>query len=134
MRQQSWIARVRRQRLAIGLIAAYALLLGAMLPAFAAVADPLDSLLAAHLCGPGGAAPNDKAPATPSQHQQKCQLCGPSCAMGFHAPVAALSDGLISVAPFAALADAPRRPDTAAHSPLSLYPSDALSQGPPQAA
>ena len=124
---------MRGQRLAIGLIAAYALLLSAMLPAFAAVADPLESMLAAHLCGPGGAAPNDQAPAAPFEHQQKCQLCGPSCAMGGYAPVATLTDGVTSAAPSGLVADAPFRFDTRFAAPLSLYASDAFSQGPPQA-
>jgi hypothetical protein len=133
MKFGSAITRMRRRRFAVGLIAAYALLLSTMLPAFASVADPLQSYLGAHLCGPGETQ-NDNAPAGPAEHQQKCQLCGPSCSMGGHAPVAALADGLISAAPFAITADAPHVPDTAAPAPLSLYPSDAVSQGPPQAA
>ncbi len=124
---------MRRQRLAIGLVAGYALLLSAMLPAFASVADPLQLTLDAHLCGPGGTSPDDNAPADPAEHQQKCQLCGPSCAMGGHAPVAALSDGLLAVPRFDLSMAAPRRFDAAPHAPLSLYPSDAFSQGPPQA-
>jgi hypothetical protein len=127
-----WITRMRHHRLAIGLIAAYALLLSSMLPAFAAIADPLQATLDAHLCGPGGSG-NDNAPADPADHQQKCQLCGPGCAMGGHAPVAALSDGVVSVAPSACAAAAPRSPDTACAAPRAVYPSDAFSQGPPPA-
>ena len=126
------IAKARYHRLLIGLIAAYALLLSALLPAFAAM-DPLQATLGAHICGPSGSQ-NDTAPADHSEHQQKCQLCGPSCAMGGHAPVAALSDGVISVAPFVAVASAPEWPETADPSALSLYPSDIFSQGPPPAA
>jgi hypothetical protein len=127
------IAQARRHRFAIGFVAAYALLLSTLLPAFAAAADPLQAVLGAHLCGPGGSQ-NDDTPASPAEHQQKCQLCGPSCSMGGHVPVAALSDGLISAAPFGLAADAPRRLDAAARAPLALYPSDAFSQGPPPAA
>jgi hypothetical protein len=125
---------MRRHRLAIGLIAAYALLLSSWLPAFAAVADPLQAYLAEHLCGPGGASKSDNAPANSRGHQHDCPLCGPTCSMGGAAPVAALSDGVISVVRFATATDAPVRPESAVHSPLSLYPSDAVSQGPPQAA
>lgn len=128
------IAGARQHRFLIGSLAAWALLLSAMLPAFAAAADPLQAYLTEHLCGPNSASQNGSAPTTPSDHQQKCQLCGPACAMGGCAPVASLSDGLLSVAPFAALADLPQRPDTAGSAPLSLYPSDIFSQGPPQAA
>jgi len=127
-----WVTRMRHHRLTIGLIAAYALLLGALLPAFAAV-DPLQAFLGAHLCGPSESQ-NDKAPADSAEHQQKCQLCGPSCAMGGLAPLAALSDGGISVARTGLAATVPLHPGTAAQAPLSLYPSDAFSQGPPQAA
>jgi hypothetical protein len=127
------IARARHHRFMIGLIAAYALLLSAMLPAFASVADPLQAYLGAHLCGPGESQ-GDDAPASPVEHQQKCQLCGPNCSMGGPAPVATLADGLISVAPFDLTADVPYRATSAAPAPLSLYPSDAFSQGPPQAA
>ena len=130
----SMITRARRHRFLIGGFAAWALLLSAMLPAFAAVADPLQAYLREHLCGPGGASRNDNAPANPVDHQQKCRLCGPACSMGGFAPVATLPDGLISVAPFALLAEAPHRPETAAPAPFSLYPSDVFSQGPPQAA
>jgi hypothetical protein len=126
------IARLRHSRFAIGLIAAYALLLSSMLPAFASVADPLQAYLGAHLCGPGESQ-GDNAPANPVEHQQQCQLCGPSCAMGFHAPVAALADGVISVAPSGLAADVPYRADNAVHAPRALYPSDVFSQGPPQA-
>ena len=125
------IAKARQHRLLIGFIAAYALLLSAMLPAFASV-DPLQAYLGAHLCGPSGSQ-NDSAPADHAEHQQKCQLCGPSCAMGGHAPVAALSDGVISIAPFV-VASVPEWPETADPSPRALYPSDIFSQGPPQAA
>jgi hypothetical protein len=134
MNRRSWIARARRHRLAIGLIAAYALLLGSMLPAFAAVADPLQATLATHLCGPDAQSRNDQAPAGPAEHQQKCQLCGPSCAMGGHAPIAALSGAIISIAPFAPATSAPHWLLTADAARSSLYPSDAFSQGPPQAA
>ncbi len=127
------IARVRHHRFAIGLIAAYALLLSSMLPAFAAVADPLQTMLDAHLCGPGGAQ-NDEAPGHPAEHQQKCQLCGPSCAMGGHAPAAMLADGGISIVPPATAQAKPQGPGRADPAPLSLYPSDLFSQGPPQAA
>jgi len=127
------ISGARKHRFLIGILAAWVLLLSAMLPAFASVADPLQAYLTEHLCGPGGVAQDGGAPATPSDHQQKCQLCGPACSMGGCAPVAALSDGLISVAPFTALADLPRQPDQAEPAPLSLYPSDIFSQGPPQA-
>lgn len=127
-----WIQKLRRERAAISLIAAYALLLSALLPAFAA-ADPLQAYLGAHLCGPAGSQ-NDDAPARPADHQQKCQLCGPSCAMGGHAPVAALSDGGVSVAPISRIAEAAHHPEATLAAPLSLYPSDILSQGPPQAA
>ena len=126
------IAKARNHRLLIGLIAAYALLLSAMLPAFASV-DPLQAYLGAHLCGPSGSQ-NDTAPADHSEHQQKCQLCGPSCAMGGQAPVAVLSDGVIAVAPFAAAISALEWPECADPSALSLYPSDVFSQGPPPAA
>jgi len=127
------ITGVRRHRLAIGLIAAYALLLSALLPAFAA-ADPLQAYLGAHLCGPSGESNGDNAPASPVDHQQKCQLCGPTCTLGGHAPVAALADGGPTVTPRALTVEAPYRRDAARQSPLSLYPSDAFSQGPPQAA
>ncbi|GAB2179383.1 hypothetical protein [Dongia sp. agr-C8] len=127
------IARFRHHRFAIGLIAAYALLLSTLLPAFAAVADPLQAMLEAHLCGPSGSQ-NDEAPASPAEHQQKCQLCGPSCAMGGHAPVATLADGGITVAPPATSMAMPQGPGDADPAPLSLYPSDLFSQGPPQAA
>jgi hypothetical protein len=133
MKHGAWFTRLRQFRFAIGLIAATALLFGAFLPAFASVGDPLQAYLAEHLCGPGSTSNSDTAPANPSEHQQKCQLCGPSCAMGGHAPVATLSDGVISVARFSTAIDTPDRPDTAARAPLSLYPSDAFSQGPPQA-
>jgi hypothetical protein len=129
----SAITRMRRHRFAIGLIAAYALLLSMMLPAFASVADPLQAFLGTHLCGPGETQ-NDNAPANPAEHQPKCQLCGPTCSMGGHAPVAALAGDPVSIAPFAHAADAPHCPDPAADAPLSLYPSDIFSQGPPQAA
>jgi hypothetical protein len=127
------IVRLRHSRFAIGIIAAYALLLSTMLPAFASVADPLQAYLGAHLCGPGES-PGDNAPADSTDHQQKCQLCGPSCAMGGHAPVATLSEGWVSAAPFQLAVDLSQRPDRAAPAPLSLYPSDIFSQGPPQAA
>jgi hypothetical protein len=126
------IAKARYHRLLIGLIAAYALLLSALLPAFAAM-DPLQAYLGAHLCGPSGSQ-NDTAPADHSEHQQKCQLCGPSCAMGGQAPVAVLSDSVIAVVPFAAALLALEWPETAEPSALSLYPSDIFSQGPPLAA
>jgi len=126
------IASARSHRLLIGLIAAYALLLSAMLPAFASV-DPLQAYLGAHLCGPSGSQ-NDTAPADHAEHQQKCQLCGPSCAMGGAAPVAALADGVISVAPFAAAIAVLEWPESAEPSARSIYPSDIFSQGPPQAA
>src|SRR5690349_7196776 len=103
------LRRMRLHRLAIGLIAAYALLLSSLLPAFAAASDPLQDYLGAHLCGPTGSQ-DDNAPTAPAEHQQKCQLCGPSCAMGGHAPVATLSDGVISIAPFDRAAEA-FRPD-----------------------
>jgi len=122
----------RGHRFGIGLLAAYALLLSALLPAFAA-ADPLRDFLGAHLCGPSGSQ-NDTAPADHAEHQQKCQLCGPSCAMGGTALVAALSDGGISVAPFAAAIAVLEWPESAEPSTRSLYPSDIFSQGPPQAA
>ena len=128
------ISGARKHRFLIGILAAWVLLLSAMLPAFASVADPLQAYLTEHLCGPSSASQDDSAPATPSDHQQKCQLCGPACTMGGCAPVAALSDGLISVAPFTALADLSQRPDIAEPAPLSLYPSDRVSQGPPLAA
>lgn len=129
------IARARRHRFATGLIAAYALLLSALLPAFSVVADPLQDYLGQHLCGPGSADQNDGAPAAPSEHRQQCQLCGPSCAMGGAAVVATLFDGVISNDPFSFLtASASLRPDAGDPSPLSLYPSDARSQGPPRAA
>jgi hypothetical protein len=126
------ITRARRHRFVISLITAYALLLSTMLPAFASLADPLQSYLGAHLCGPGESQ-GDNAPANSSDHQQKCQLCGPSCAMGGHAPVATLCDGLISVAPLHPAAEAPFQGYAPAPAPLSLYPSDIFSQGPPQA-
>ena len=126
------IARARRHRFSIGLIAAYALLLSALLPAFAS-ADPLQAYLGAHLCGPSGSQ-GDNAPTTPAEHQQKCQLCGPSCSMGGHATVATLADGVISIARFDAPAGAPHRIQSETRSPLSRYPSDGFSQGPPQAA
>jgi len=125
------IARLRHGRFAVGLIAAYALLLSTMLPAFAS-ADPFQAYLGAHLCGPGESQGN--APADSGDHQQKCQLCGPSCAMAGHAPVAALADGSISVAPFAVAISPLEWSVTADHSTSSLYPSDIFSQGPPQAA
>jgi hypothetical protein len=128
------IAQARRHRFAFGIIAAYALLLSTLLPAFSAVADPLQAYLGQHLCGPGSADLDGGPPASPSDHQQKCQLCGPSCAMGGATPVATLSDGGISVDPFVLMVSAAVQPDTDQPSPLSLYPSDALSQGPPQAA
>jgi hypothetical protein len=126
-----WLAQARRHRSAIGLIAAYALLVGSLLPAFAAVADPLQAALTEHLCGPGGASKTGGTPAAPLEHQQKCQLCGPACSMGGCAPAAAPAEGWIAAAPFGTVAVALYRPDAAAHSSLSLYPSDALSQGPP---
>ena len=58
------ITSARRHRFGIGLIAAYALLLSALLPAFA-LADPLQAYLGAHLCGPSGSQ-SDDAPATPA--------------------------------------------------------------------
>ncbi len=128
------IAGARKHRFLIGILAGWALLLSAMLPAFASVSDPLQAYLTEHLCGPSGTVQDDGTPAMPSDHQQKCQLCGPACSMGGCAPAAALSDGLISVAPFTALADLPLRLDSAEPAPLSLYPSDIFSQGPPQAA
>jgi hypothetical protein len=134
MTQRRWITGMRRQRFAIGLIAAYALLLSSWLPAFASVADPLQASLGEHLCGPGGASQSDNAPANPIEQQHKCQLCGPACSVGGCAPVAAQSDGVISAVPFVAVTGAPVRSDSDLHSPLSLYPSDAVSQGPPQAA
>jgi hypothetical protein len=127
------IARARRHRFGIGLVAAYALLLSALLPAFTAAADPLQATLDAHLCGPSGSQ-SDDAPAAPSEHQQKCQLCGPSCAMGGHTPVAALADATVALVPLATAAAAPAQRAADRHSPLSLYPSDILSRGPPQAA
>ena len=126
------IARSRHHRFAIGLVAAYALLLSALLPAFAAAADPLQAYLGVHLCGPSGSQ-HDNAPADPAQHQQKCQLCGPGCTMGGQAPVATLGDGVVSITPFALAIAVLEWPDTAARSTSSLYPSDAFSQGPPQA-
>jgi hypothetical protein len=129
-----WITRIRRHRSAIGLIAAYALLIGSLLPAFATVADPLQAYLGEHLCGPGDASKSGGTPAAPLEHQQKCQLCGPVCSMAGHAPAATLANGLIAATPCGAAAAAPYRLDTEAHSPLSRYPSDARSQGPPQAA
>jgi hypothetical protein len=127
------IVLARRHRFSVGIIAAYALLLSALLPAFASAADPMQVYLGQHLCGPGSADPNDGAPA-PSEHRQKCQLCGPSCAMNGYAPVATLSDGVISSDPFFLITvSAAVRPNADEPSPLSLYPSDALSQGPPRA-
>jgi len=126
------IAKARHHRLLIGLVAAYALLLSAMLPAFASM-DPLQATLDAHLCGPSGSQ-NGTAPVDHSEHQQKCQLCGPSCAMGGTAPVAALSDAVISFAPFAVAFAVLEWPESGGPEALSLYPSDIFSQGPPRAA
>jgi hypothetical protein len=128
-----WIRFGRRHRLAIGLIAAYAFLLSALLPAFAAAADPLQAYLADHLCGPGDPAKGG-APTGPAEHQHDCQLCGPSCPMGGHAPLAALPDGLGTIPAYIAVADMPVLAGGDAPSPSSRYPSDILSQGPPQAA
>jgi hypothetical protein len=127
------IASLRHHRIAIGLVAAYALLLSTMLPAFASAADPLQAYLGAHLCGPDGPQ-GDNAPITPAEHQQKCQLCGPSCAMGGHAPVAALADGAIPVALFAVATAALEWSIATGHPTSSLYPSDIFSQGPPRTA
>ena len=127
------ITRTRRHRFEIGLLAAYALLLSALLPAFASVADPLQAYIGAHLCAPGGSQGGD-APAMPAEHQQKCQLCGPGCSMAGHAPVATLAEDVASVAPRVAAAAPATKRAADILSPLSLYPSDAFSQGPPQAA
>ncbi|WP_395016998.1 hypothetical protein [Dongia sp.] len=127
------IGRVRRHRFGIGLLAAYALLLGALIPAFAVAADPLQAELDAHLCGPGRSQ-GDQAPAAPSDHPQKCQLCGPSCAMAFQVPLAMPADGAIAFLPRAKDQAVPVRRAAAIPAPLSLYPSNLFSQGPPQAA
>ncbi|MDQ7251316.1 hypothetical protein [Dongia sedimenti] len=133
MASGGWIRIGRRHRLAIGLIAAYAFLLSTLLPAFVAAADPLQVYLADHLCGPGDPAKGG-APAGPAEHQHDCQLCGPSCPMGGHAPLAALPDGPSTIPPHIAVAETPLRAVGDAPSTSSRYPSDILSQGPPQAA
>ena len=138
MASGGWIRLGRQHRLAIGLIAAYAFLLSALLPSFAAAADPLQAYLAEHLCGPGGPTKRDPAkggaPSGPAEHQHDCQLCGPSCPMGSHALLAALPDGLSTIPAYIAVAETPLRARGAAPSPSSRYPSDIFSQGPPQAA
>jgi hypothetical protein len=131
MRKRSWIAWMRRQRLAVGLVVAYALVFAPLVSAVAQPADPLQALVDGHVCGPGGKSNDSSTPAAPTQQNHDCQLCGPSCPMGGAVPVGGLAAALVSVAPFIGLAERSVRPDSVARAPLSRYPSDALSQAPP---
>lgn len=135
MTSGGWITRLRRRRFAIGLIAAYAMLLSQLVSAVSAVAaDPVQDYLTAHLCGPSGAAPEGGTPAAPANHQHNCKLCGPSCAVGGSQPPADLASGLISVAPSVVALDLHFAPHRALRPAPALYPSDVFSQGPPPAA
>lgn len=134
MRHGGWFTGLRQYRFAIGLIAAIALLFGPLLTIAAATANPLQDYLDAHLCGPSSAEQRPGAPAVPSEHQHDCQLCGPGCPMGGCQAPAALSGGLVSIAVPALHTGQPAVSSGVVHPTRSLYPSDTLSQGPPQAA
>jgi hypothetical protein len=134
MRDWRWFTRLRHYRFAIGLIAAIALLFGPLLTIAAATSDPLQDYLNAHLCGPSSTQQAPDVPSAPAEHQHDCQLCGPGCPMGGFTPVATLADGAVA-SDFSFLTAATAvRPSAVEPSPLSHYPSDALSQGPPRAA
>lgn len=133
MANGGWIRRARRYRLAIGLIAAYALLLGSLLPVFAAAADPLQAYLADHLCRPGEAAKGDSSPAGPAE-PHKCQLCGPACPMAGHASAGAPGEDARPLPPRRASSRIAFRAESPDRPRLALYPSDSLSQAPPRAA
>jgi hypothetical protein len=133
MREGRWFTRLRHYRFAIGLIAAAALLFGPLLTIAAATTDPLQDYLNAHLCGPSSSEQAPDGPLAPAEHQQDCQLCGPGCPMGGFTPVATFSEGSIASDLLFLIVATVVRPSAVEPSPLSLYPSDALSQGPPRA-
>jgi hypothetical protein len=125
---------MRRQRLAIGLIAAYAVLFAPLIGAFAQPGDPLQSYLSAHLCAPDGGSDQSGGTGAPIERKDGCALCGPSCPMGGMLSLAAGAPVLRPILPsrgLAAIQVAPELPSRAKH---AVYPSDTISQAPPRAA
>jgi hypothetical protein len=125
---------MRRQRLAIGLIAAYAVLFAPLIGAFAQPGDPLQSYLSAHLCAPDGGSDQSGGTGAPIERKDGCALCGPACPMGGMLSLAAAVPVLRPFQPprrLAAVAVASKLPGRAK---LAVYPSDTISQAPPRAA
>ena len=130
---------MRRRRFAIGLVAAYGLLLNLLLsaglaPATPAATDSLDALLAQHVCSTAGDYQHRQDPANPDRHAPDCPLCGTSCPMGGCAPASPIVAKLAPIEPVLTVARITFHPAPASRAGFALYPSDLVSQGPPQAA
>ena len=130
---------MRRRRFAIGLVAACGLLINlflsvGLMPAAPTAADSLDALLAQHLCSTAGDTQHRNDPGSPARHAPDCPLCGTSCPMGGCAPVSPILAKLVPVEPALAVALVTFHPERASRNGFALYPSDLVSQGPPQAA
>jgi len=129
----------RRRRFAIGLIAAYGLLVNLLVSALAvpqapSAADSLDAFLAQQICAAAGGSQHRSDPATPAHHVPDCPLCGTTCPMGGCAPVSPIVAKLLPVEPTLTVARVTFREAPASRAGFALYPSDAVSQAPPQAA
>ncbi|HVZ02050.1 MAG TPA: DUF2946 family protein [Dongiaceae bacterium] len=129
----------RRRRFAIGLIAAYGLLVNLLVsalgaPAAPSAADSLDAFLAQQICASGGDSQHHSDPAAPAHHAPDCPLCGTTCPMGGCAPVSPFIAKLAPVEPALTVARVEFHPAPAVRPGFARYPSDAVSQAPPQAA
>lgn len=127
---------LRRHRFAIGLIAAYGLLLSLLISALpgpaAASTNVLDAFLAQQICATGSDSQHGSDPANPaSHHNPDCSLCGTSCPMGGCAPVSPATPRVLTVVPVLAVARVVFHPAPAIGGGFRLYPSDAVSQAPP---
>lgn len=125
---------MRRRRLAIGLIAAYAVLFGPLFGAFAMPGDPLETYLSAHLCAPDSGADQSGGTGAPVERKDGCALCGPACPMGGMASLAAAAPVLRAFPPLTGFAAIRIVPDLPGRAKLAVYPSDTISQAPPRAA
>jgi len=129
----------RRRRFAIGLIAAYGLLVNLLVSALAVpqapgAADSLEAFLAQQICAAAGDSQHRSDPAAPAHHAPDCPLCGTTCPMGGCAPVSPIIAKLAPVEPVLTVAQVIFHPAPATRPGFALYPSDVVSQAPPQAA